>query len=412
MAPAGNVRTSYDRLRRHIPALDGMRGIACLVVVLHHCFIWPMLFAKGIYSPDAFHKLYRGERIPTLVWYGYSGVEFFFLLSGFCLLYPVFSHPERSFSWRRYAWHRFRRIYPPYLGSLLLAVALAWLAWERINAHLHYATEPLSWDAVLASITLTGSHYCLPFWSLVVEAQWYLLVPIMAVLWKRWRPAMHGFTALAVGILTCLIGWMPNLAGLAMFLPMFWAGVCMAEIATVESDRVRRCLARGGWLVLLLAGIALIHQYVQPPPVWAQTRSQTYPFAIFYLGLFAAALFTRNGARLLSSRWLVKLGTISYSLYLVHALVIYAAIVVFDHYHIDGRRELLLCFTVLPAFCIACGYLFYLCIEKWTLRMKLTGSLPNSAWEPSPVLLPAPPKGKMVYWMHLNLRKLTDTTKQ
>ncbi len=378
MTATKKLQTDGARLTGHIPALDGMRGLACLVVVFHHCFIWPMLFAKGVINPEAFQKAYSREWIPVLVWYGYSGVEFFFLLSGFCLLYPVFSHPEKSFGWRRYAGRRFRRIYPPYAGSLLAAMVLAWVGWSKIVAHLPYATEPLSWGAVIAAVTLTGAHYCLPFWSLVVEAQWYLVVPILAVLWKRSRPAMHGFTLLLGGILLWLTQWASSLGSLALFLPLFWAGVCMAEIATMESDRIRRLLAGKGWWILLLAGVALICRFVQPPPVWAQTRFQIYPFAVFYLGLLSAALFTPSGARWLSSRWLVRLGTFSYSLYLIHALVIYVAIAAFDHYGMRGKRELLLCFTALPALCIACGYLFYLCIEKWTLPRQLP-SPPSTA---------------------------------
>ena len=352
-------------LRGHVRSLDGLRGFAALLIVFHHSFIWPMLFAKGITSPGAFHRTYGSDMLPLALWYGYSGVDLFFLLSGFCLLYPVFSRPEAPYSVRRYAWHRVRRIYPPYLVSLLAAICLAAVAYSRINAHLHSATEPVRLRSVLTALTLTESHFCAPFWSLVVEAQWYFVVPILALLWKRSRWAMHGAALCLVVLLQLLSTAMPalRLQPIAMYLPMFWIGIVFAEIATCWSG-ARTFLARRGWLALLLAGTLAVCLYAPAPSVWHLSRAQSYPFAIFYAGLLAAALFTDGGRRIFSSDWMVKAGSFSYSLYLIHALVIYVAIVLLDHFKIAGTRELVLCLTVLPAACIGAGYLFYLAVEK------------------------------------------------
>ena len=111
-----------------IAALDGLRGFAAITVVFHHCFIWPMLFGKGIIDAKSFRAAYMAQPLPVMLWYGYSGVELFFILSGFCLLYQVFSRPERPYNLKTYAVHRFRRIYPPYFVSLIAAVCLAVLA--------------------------------------------------------------------------------------------------------------------------------------------------------------------------------------------------------------------------------------------------------------------------------------------
>jgi peptidoglycan/LPS O-acetylase OafA/YrhL len=352
-----------------------LRGVAALLIVFHHSFIWPMLFAKGITNSRSFHAAYGREFLPTALWYGYSGVDLFFLLSGFCLLYPVFSRPDVPYSVRRYAVHRLRRIYPPYFASLLAAICLAAVGASKINAHLHAATEPVHLRNVITAVTLTESHFCAPFWSLVVEAQWYFIVPILAILWKRSRWAMHGGMALIIALLTLMTQVFPqcHLGLIAMYLPMFWIGIVFAEIGTC-SARARLLLERGGWLVLMLIGIFAICLYVPGPSMWRLTRAQGYPFAVLYSGLLAAAIFTPFGKRLFSSRWMVKAGSFSYSLYLIHALVIYAAIVLLDHYKISGNRELLICFTVLPALCIGVGYLFYLAVEK---RVQRPSTLPR-----------------------------------
>ena len=58
------------------------------------------------------------------------------------------------------------------------------------------------------------------------------------------------------------------------------------------------------------------------------------------------------------------MGAFSYSLYLIHGLVVYVGIVLFDRFHISGRNELILCLTLLPTVSIATGYSFYLLVEK------------------------------------------------
>ncbi len=382
-AVSNKPKASLAPINGHIPALDGLRGFAALFVVFHHCFIWPMLFSKGIISPEPFQLAYGSLLLPTALWYGYSGVELFFILSGFCLLYQVFSQPHRTFSVRKYAFHRVRRIYPPYFGAVVLAVVLAAIAWSKIDAHLHWATEPVSFSGVISALTLTGSHYCLPFWSLVIEAQWYFLVPVLAILFARSRWLMHGGMLGCIALLAVLETLqIYRLHTLLVYLPLFWIGILLADIATMEGRHTRLLLQRGLWLVLVATGMIAIYMYAPPPPVWKQSASQAYPVAIFYTGVLSAALFTRFGQRVFSARWLVKAGAFSYSLYLIHALVVYVAVVLMDHYRISGTRELIICLTALPAICIATGYVFYLAIEKRVMRRSVRAGSPVQPPQP------------------------------
>jgi peptidoglycan/LPS O-acetylase OafA/YrhL len=371
-------------LPARIPALDGLRGLAALLVVFHHCFIWPMLFAKGIVTPKSFQSAYRGDLLPFFLWYGYNGVELFFLLSGFCLLYQVFVRKDRPFRLKTYAYHRIRRIYPPYVAALFLAVCLAALGWSKINAHLSTASEPVSVHAVIAALTLTGSHYCLPFWSLLVEAQWYLIVPVLAILWKRSRWLMHAGIVCFIALAALLDkSQFLHLHALAVYLPLFWIGILLADIAAMDGGRARLFCQRGLSFSLMAVGVIAIYFYAPPPPVWKASPAHAYPVAIFYTGLLSLALFTKIGRRVFSSNWLVKAGAFSYSLYLIHALVVYVAIVLMVHYRITGKRELILCLTALPAFCIAAGYVFFLAVEQRVMhrasRLDKRGIVDTSA---------------------------------
>src|SRR5436190_4496676 len=88
-------------------AVDGLRGVACLAVVLHHAY-----YHAGRYQWPL--------GLPRLLSYGYLGVEIFFVLSGFCLAYPLLNTAKPAASWSTYAKRRARRILPAYWAALIL----------------------------------------------------------------------------------------------------------------------------------------------------------------------------------------------------------------------------------------------------------------------------------------------------
>src|SRR6516162_4138436 len=108
-------QTVAPRPSSRIAQLDGLRGLACLLVVMHHCYVhcgsygWPRFAVEG----------YALE--PTrLLYFGYSGVELFFILSGFCLSWPILVRNSPTVNWWSYSWRRFWRIAPPYIASVIL----------------------------------------------------------------------------------------------------------------------------------------------------------------------------------------------------------------------------------------------------------------------------------------------------
>jgi peptidoglycan/LPS O-acetylase OafA/YrhL len=248
----------------------------------------------------------------------------------------------------------------------------------------------------LRAATLIEAHFCCTFWSLVAEAQWYFVVPILALLWKWQRWSLHAGMLCTIGLVTFLAGSAQrlhlevlNLSTLALYLPLFWAGIVISEIATTQDDTIRLALRRGGWLIVVLLGLFAIYRFAPRPPVWGFTKSQAYPFAVLYAGVLSVALFTNLGERFLSSAWLVKLGSFSYSLYLVHGLMVYVGIVLLDHFHIAGRRELILCLTLFPALSIGAAYLFYLLVEKRFQTHKVPPAVVPATDAPAPELMTA-----------------------
>lgn len=240
------------RLPSHLRALDGLRGFACLAVVAHHCY-----FSVGQYTWPL--------GLPKLFSYGYLGVEIFFVLSGFCLAYPLLKHPTRPDDWARYARHRLRRIFPPYWAAYLLFLVLSLLIhWQQI--------EPLVQTRLLSVPNLRQFLYTFPlvavwfnpaFWTLTVEVRWYATLPFCVKIARKiglgllLLLSVIGSAAFAMfenqlpGRIRFVIGPLP------LFLPLFVMGIVLAAFY------VRRPTQIPSWLVpanrvALLAVIALL----------------------------------------------------------------------------------------------------------------------------------------------------------
>jgi len=187
IAPAESVRSEVG----DIPAIEGLRGVAVLWVMVFHYFV----LRDGKFD-DAFIELVKSwTPLEAFVRNGYLGVDLFFLITGFLLILPWYRHADAGLpppDWRSFYARRARRIVPAYYVQLvfLFFVVLPLLhprIWIQstpfvtfnLGAHftfLHY-TSPLT----SSSMTVNGA-----LWTLAIEMQYYLLLPLVAPLFVRW----------------------------------------------------------------------------------------------------------------------------------------------------------------------------------------------------------------------------------
>src|SRR3984957_8463239 len=195
-----NQVTAAGPAGRRIVALDGLRGVAAIMVLLHHALLMLPQFADyEWYSRVPAHMSF-GEflllRTPLrLVWAGQERAIMFFVLSGFVLCLPWLSGKRQSYG--RFLLGRFCRIYPPYIA----AMALAALASVFIGGHVlpnasGYFNE-LGWahppgGGALPSILLVLTNHHSDYineavWSLTWEVRVAILFPLLMLPILRWR---------------------------------------------------------------------------------------------------------------------------------------------------------------------------------------------------------------------------------
>ncbi len=181
---SGRLPTLGDCNR--IRELDGLRGVAIGMVVLFHFFQNTMAFQPG----SVFSYVQAGLRLS------WTGVDLFFVLSGFLIGGILLDSRESTNYYSVFYKRRFFRIVPIYLVTLVLGAALVSLKLGPTSGPLQWlTTEGAPWYAYLtftqnfwmAHAGSVGSNGLAMTWSLAVEEQFYLTVPLyIRALSRRW----------------------------------------------------------------------------------------------------------------------------------------------------------------------------------------------------------------------------------
>ena len=296
--------------------LDGIRGVAALFVVLHHC--WLMSF------PGYPHN--TGPWWLGWLMYGHFAVVVFIVLSGFSLsIGPVRSgwhlRSVGEFA-RRRAW----RILPPYWAALAFSLAVAWWVVGQPNTPEPTAKSVFVFGFLLQDIVGSPSPNG-TFWSIAIEAQLYILFPILLLIRRRWGAAIVLASVTAIVVATAAGGSYNEHVHMLMrltpqFAALFTAGIVAAGIL-VAPDRVRAL--RWHWLAAI-AAVPVLLLIIARGSVWTTGNLVWVDLALGpATALLLAAVATgRPGGfvHVLESRPLQRLGACSYSLYLTHSPIV------------------------------------------------------------------------------------------
>ena len=302
------------------PALDGLRAIAVLAVVLLHA---DFPFVEG----------------------GFLGVDVFFVLSGFLittLLLEEFAQ-RGQINLKAFYVRRARRLMPAFLVFLAIAFVITYPGLNGPDRHSLIAGSLTSllyvrnWFQIASKTTLDGYTHA-HLWSLAVEEQFYFVWPIVVLFLTRLRHrAMMAVTVVALGSSTLASILLSNgevdqprvyLAADTRAAQLL-AGALLAMIV-IRSSKVRTVLARFARVGLPVTLLAIAFLMLSVRVVGERRFFAVYnQGGIALFGLLVAlmvgfVLFATPGpiTRILSSRPFVAVGRYSYAIYLWHVLAI------------------------------------------------------------------------------------------
>ena len=301
---------------RFIPEMDGLRFVAIAMVVLFH--LNGYLMAK---APFYEHGLAGPDWLCRSAMVGFHGVELLFLISGFILAMPFAAHylaEGPAVNLRKYFLRRLTRLEPPYFVTIFLLIFLTVVMRQgpqlALFSHLAASLAYVHNLIYGAPSTVIGVA-----WSLEIEVQFYLLVPLLTLvfairsaLWRR--SLLAGAVFLTVASQSVFLQHHPRCAlSILGYLQFFLIGFLLADLFLASSLRRNfywDLIAFGGWPLLLLL---------------LQSRLLTlwlFPWAL--LVLYCAAFRGRCVNHIFRNPWLTAVGGMCYSIYLIHYEVISA----------------------------------------------------------------------------------------
>jgi peptidoglycan/LPS O-acetylase OafA/YrhL len=306
-----------DAPSRRLAGLDGVRGLAALFVVVNHVF----LRAFPGYPVDN-APFWAGWFI-----YGRFAVVVFIVLSGFSLALAPVRRGWRLDGLSRFARRRALRILPAYWAALVFSLAVAWLVVPPPGEALPDLRSVLV-NGLLVQNLVSAPTPNRAFWSMAVEAQLYILFPLLLLMIRR-RGAL--VMVAAVTLVVAAVGLAgPHVSHLDFIVTesppdlaaLFAVGMLSAGVVSVGGSR-----SAWPWAWLTVAAAAPVLATIWwLGSVWTLDHLLWVDLALGpAIGCLLAGLATGRPApllRVLDARPMRSLGLSSYSLYLTHGPIV------------------------------------------------------------------------------------------
>jgi peptidoglycan/LPS O-acetylase OafA/YrhL len=315
-----------------IGIVGALRGIAALSVCWYHF----------IYGQNTWLR-WTGK-------YGWLGVHIFFVISGFIIPYSLYQYRYSIQDYFRFLAKRLARLHPPYLASIVVVLLCGWAIALIPSWH---APRPDSSVLQLASHFFYLNDFIgrpwlnVVYWTLSIELQWYLALglvfPLLAH--RRWNVQIAGALVLLLGHRL-----VPSEHIIFHIVPVFLIGVFVFQFRMGISSACRMLLSIAAMFAIMKTPIGM--------PVSVVSVAA---------GLLIAFITLEN-------RWMLKLGEVSYSLYLLH-IPIGLRVIDFTSRLPYSGEYLVLIDVVAIAASIYASVLFYRWVEapsqKWSSAIKI-----------------------------------------
>jgi peptidoglycan/LPS O-acetylase OafA/YrhL len=313
----GHEATRSGRLAE----LDGLRGCAILLVLMYHYVVCQL----GAPEPRTFTS-----RLSAALSLSYSGVDLFFVLSGFLITGILLDNRSANNYFRVFYIRRVCRIFPLYYLMVGLFAILILAGLDQVPAFSWLLGKPMPlWSQLSFTQNIVmgveghlGAHWLGPTWSLAIEEQFYCLMPLLV-----WLLPRRFFVLVAVVLVCVAVLLRVTCGGWHSYVWTPWRGDAVltgACIALAVRNRAILRLLRAsvpvlyGGFFIFLSGAALMT--VSPSAFGA--ANYTLLAGLYGVFLLLAVVEPKTlVARVLRNRVLVWLGMTSYGIYMFHEAV-------------------------------------------------------------------------------------------
>jgi peptidoglycan/LPS O-acetylase OafA/YrhL len=353
--------------RQYYPALDGLRGVAILLVLFLHNFGFMNYF-----------------------FFGWLGVDLFFVLSGFLITDILLSTVHQRNYLSNFYLRRIFRIFPVfYLALILCLFVIPPASQGKIDASYYQVNQVWLWTFLQNWLFIFkaphGTPILLHTWSLAVEEQFYLLWPITILLIRRPRWLLLFMLSLLIftGVARYYV-WSKEIEDLAygsLYTFTRIDGLCIGSMIAIMLRVNRDWLRRySTWIVLLMAAINFSFYFINNSngfslPYLAFVGYTTFAVLFGLLVYEAVAGRSMLIQRIFTNKILGFFGKISYALYVFHWPVYLLCFDFLSRYfnsawQLEQRRSHLLSAVSVSLLAVALSYASYIFMEKPLASLK------------------------------------------
>jgi len=291
--------------RSRLPELDLLRFSAAVAVVLYHYF---SCYPTGIDANSGFIGA-----VSVVTRYGYLGLDLFFMVSGFVILWSAIDRDPLGF-----AVSRFSRLYPSFWASIAFTVLVILLLRDLIPK---ITTPPLNMRTILANATMVPAIFNAHliegvYWTLEIELRFYALI-FGLLLFRQIRHVevwLSIWLAIAIAALFVKLPWVIKYVILQPYGPLFIAGCLFYLVLSTGLT-----IARAVHLIVLAVVCGYICLDQRSQFITADWLSAfVVPLALVsFFAIFTVVSLRKKELR--TRRYSDALGALTYPLYLTHA---------------------------------------------------------------------------------------------
>jgi peptidoglycan/LPS O-acetylase OafA/YrhL len=318
------IPDEFKLIRRHMPELDVLRGLAVLAVIMYHGFYWS--------NRQIYQRPWQTRFVDATVG-GWLGVNLFFILSGFLITGILLDTKPKPNYYKDFYVKRALRILPALCATLVLLVVFFHAQFYAVMVSLFFLVN------YALSLGVQGTYP--PLWSLAVEEHFYLLWPAVVHRCKS-------FTIAGIALGLCVVEPVLRYFATSLHLGdphinthLVSDGLAFGALLAIFARSRFATRAKSTLLAsaFLLAGSAMLIVGLPHGILHRGNRIgdalQFEPFTLMFAGIVLLLLTVQLSFFASAWTWPLRyLGYISYGLYLYHLIVFFLVIRVLDRFAI------------------------------------------------------------------------------